>query len=77
MSVLIYSTPTCTWCQLTKKWLAEKGVNYEDLNVAEDQQKAKEMIEKSGQMNVPMLDINGTIIVGFSPEKMEKALGKL
>lgn len=77
MSVLIYSTPTCPWCQLTKKWLEEKGVEYKDFNVAEDEAKAQEMIQKSGQMNVPMLDINGTIIIGFNPEKIEEALKKI
>lgn len=77
MSVLIYSTPTCPWCQLTKKWLEEKGVDYKDFNVAEDEVKAQEMIKKSGQMGVPVLDINGTIIIGFNPEKIEEALKKI
>ncbi len=74
MSVIVYSTPTCPFCHKAKEYLTEKGVEFEDFNVAEDQTKAAEMTEKSGQMGVPVLDVNGTIIVGFDKAKIDQAL---
>ena len=74
MSITVYSTPTCPYCHKAKDYLKEKGVDFEDVDVSQDQAKQKEMIDKSGQMGVPVLDINGTIIVGFDVGKMEEAL---
>lgn len=74
-NVLIYSTPTCPWCHKTKEYLKEKGISFTDINVAEDQAKAQEMIQKSGQMGVPVTDIDGTIIIGFDKPALNKALG--
>lgn len=74
-TVKIYSTPTCPWCKKTKEYLKEKGIEFTDINVAADQAASKEMIEKSGQMGVPVIDIDGTIIVGYDLEKINKALG--
>ncbi len=74
MAVIVYSTPTCPYCHKAKDYLTEKGVEFEDVDVAKDQDRAKEMVEKSGQMGVPVLDINGTIIVGFDKAKMDEAL---
>jgi len=73
--VIVYSTPTCPYCDLAKRYLREKGIEYIDYNVAADQEKAKEMYMKSGQLGVPVLDINGTIIVGFNKAAIDKALG--
>ncbi len=72
--VIVYSTPACPYCDLAKRYLREKGVEYIDYNVAADQEKAKEMYMKSGQLGVPVLDINGTIIVGFNKAAIDKAL---
>lgn len=72
--VKIYSTPTCTYCKMEKEFLKEHNVEFEDINVAEDQTAAQEMIEKTGQMGVPVTDIEGEIIVGFDKEKIKKAL---
>ena len=72
--VKVYSTPTCPWCKKVKEYLKEKKVDFEDINVAEDQLKAKEMMDKSGQMGVPVVEINGKIIVGFDQEKIDGAL---
>ncbi len=72
--VLIYSTPTCHFCKLTKEFLKEKGIPYEEINVAGDQARAQEMIEKSGQMGVPVIDIEGKIIIGFDKQALKKAL---
>jgi glutaredoxin 3 len=73
--VKVYSTPTCPYCYMAKDFLKENGVQFEDINVAEDHAAAHEMIEKSGQMGVPVIDINGKIIVGFDREAIKKALG--
>jgi len=75
MAVKIYSTPSCHWCVKVKEFLKENDIEFKDLNVAEDRQAAKEMVEKSGQMGVPVLDIKGTIIVGFNEPMIKEALG--
>jgi len=75
MNVKVYSTPTCPWCHRTKEFLKEKKIDFKDINVAEDQAAAKEMVDKSGQMGVPVVDIDGTIIIGFDKPALEKALG--
>ena len=72
--VKVYSTSSCPWCHKTKEFLKGKGVKYEDINVGIDQKAANEMMEKSGQMGVPVIDIDGKIIVGFDKEELEKAL---
>ena len=72
--VIVYSTPSCPYCHSAKEFLKENKVEYEEVDVSKDQSKAQEMIEKSGQMGVPVLDINGTIIVGFDREAIRKAL---
>ena len=73
--VKVYSTPTCPYCEMAKEFLKENNVEFEDINVATDEKAAREMIEKSGQMGVPVIEINGTIIVGFDEEKIKNALG--
>jgi glutaredoxin-like YruB-family protein len=74
MSVKIYSTETCTWCMKTKEYLKKHKIKYQDINVGENQKAAKEMIEKSGQTGVPVIDIGGKIIVGFDEPAIKKAL---
>ncbi len=73
--VVVYSTPTCSWCMRVKQFLAENNIPFENYDVSADQAKAEEMIQKSGQMGVPVLDIDGEIIVGFDKEKIKQALG--
>lgn len=75
-NVIIYSTPTCPWCFKAKEWFKERGIKFIDIDVSEDYDKAIEMIKKSGQQGVPVIDINGTIIVGFNPSAFEEALKK-
>lgn len=74
-SVKVYSTPTCPWCMRVKQFLKDNSILYEDLDVSQNQPAAEEMIQKSGQMGVPVLDIDGNIIVGFDKEKIKTALG--
>jgi len=72
--IKIYSTPTCPWCKKAKAYLEEKGIAYEGVDVSSDEVAQKEMIEKSGQMGVPVLDIDGKIVVGFDKEKIDELL---
>lgn len=74
-SVKIYSTPTCPWCMRAKQFLKDNNFAYQDLDVSTNQSAAEEMIKKSGQMGVPVLDIEGEIILGFDKEKIKTALG--
>lgn len=72
--VKIYSTATCPYCIMAKKYFKEKNIEFDNFDVGENQNKAKEMIEKSGQMGVPVIEINGKIIIGFNQEEIEEAL---
>ena len=72
--VKIYSTPSCPYCVTLKEFLKEKNIAFEDVNVAEDVKAREEMIHGSGQMGVPVLDIDGEIIVGFDKQKISKLL---
>jgi glutaredoxin 3 len=74
MNVKVYSTPTCPWCTVVKKYLASKDVPFEDLDVSADRNSALEMVQKSGQRGVPVIDIDGEIIVGFNQEAIDKLL---
>tara|TARA_Y100000310_G_C20630414_1_gene788335 strand:+ start:841 stop:1074 length:234 start_codon:yes stop_codon:yes gene_type:complete len=74
MSVTVYGTESCPWCAKTREFLKSKKVKFKDINVGEDQKAAKEMIKKSGQQGVPVIDANGTIIIGFDETKIKKAL---
>ena len=73
--VLVYSTPTCPYCVRLKQYLTEKNIPFEEFDVGTDQAKAEEMIKKSGQMGVPVIDIDGKIVVGFDKPEIQKALG--
>lgn len=72
--VEIYSTPTCTYCQAAKEYFAANGVEYTEHDVAADEAQRAVMVEKSGQMGVPVIDIAGTVIVGFDEPKIAEAL---
>ena len=72
--VKIYSTPTCPWCKKVKAYLEEKSIKYENLNVAEDMKAQEEMIKISGQMGVPVIDIEGKIVVGFEKTRIDELL---
>jgi glutaredoxin-like YruB-family protein len=73
-NVKIYTTPTCPYCAMAKAFLNEHGVPFVEKNVAGDRAAATEMMQKSGQMSVPVLDINGEVIVGFDRDAIKKAL---
>ena len=73
--VIIYSTPACPYCIRLKQFLKEHDIVFENHDVSADPAKAQEMMRASGQMGVPVLDIEGEIIVGFEKEKIRSALG--
>ena len=73
--VIVYGTDACPFCVKAKDFLKEKNVEFEVFDVSKDQEKAQEMIKKSGQQGVPVLDIDGKIIVGFDQPAILGALG--
>jgi glutaredoxin-like YruB-family protein len=72
--VVIYSTPTCVYCKMAKEFFNKNDVAYEEHNVAADLVARKEMFDKSHQMGVPVIDVDGEIMVGFDKETLAKAL---
>ena len=73
-NVKVYSTKTCPYCVMARDYFKENGVEFEDVDVGRDREAAKEMIEKSGQMGVPVIDIDGNILVGFQPDVFKSLL---
>ncbi len=79
--VVIYTTPTCSYCKLAKEFFQQHGVSYEEYNVGSDAARREEMINKSGQMGVPVIAISGDdleeekIIVGFDKSALASTLG--
>lgn len=74
--IKVYSTQTCPYCRMAKAFLSEKGAAFEEVDVAKDPEAAQEMIKKSGQMGVPVVDIEGAVIVGFDRDAIEAELKK-
>mgnify|MGYP001565000150 FL=1 len=74
--VKIYSTPTCPYCVMAKDYFEKLGVEYQDFDVSIDEKAREELVAKSHQMGVPVIDIDGTIIVGFNRPEIDKALKK-
>ena len=73
-NVIIYSTPTCHFCHMAKDYFAENNITYTEYNVAEDAAKRAEMMEKTGQMGVPVIEINNEIVIGFNEAKIKELL---
>ena len=72
--VIVYSTPTCPWCKKAKDYLTQKGIAYTNYDVASDRDKAKEMVEKSKQMGVPVITIDNQVVIGFNQPQLDKLL---
>ncbi|HPD55312.1 MAG TPA: glutaredoxin family protein [Candidatus Paceibacterota bacterium] len=72
--IKIYSTPSCPYCHLAKDFFQQNNIEFEDFNVAENEKALQEMVSKSGQMGVPVIDIDGEIIVGFNRAEIERIL---
>lgn len=75
MAVKVYSTPSCPWCTVAKRYLKSKNINFDDLDVSKSREAANEMVIKSGQRGVPVIDINGNIVVGFDQATIDKLIG--
>lgn len=73
-SIKVYSTPTCPWCIRVKQFLKENNILFLDWDVSVDKIAADEMVKKTGQMGVPVIDIDGEIIIGFDKEKIKQLL---
>lgn len=74
-TVKIYSTPTCVYCKMAKEFFKKNNISYQEFNVAEDEKAREEMVQKSGQLGVPVIDIDSKILVGFDESSLRKALG--
>lgn len=74
MKIKVYSTPSCMWCSFLKQYLESKDITYEDVDVSKDRLAALEMIRKSGQRGVPVIDIDGNIIVGFDRYTLDQMI---
>lgn len=72
--IKIYTTPTCAYCKMAKEYFKSKGFEYEEYNVAIDIPRQKEMIEKTGQFGVPVIDIDGKVVIGFDRTKINELL---
>lgn len=73
-NITIYTTPTCVYCKMAKEYFKAKNISYKEFNVAEDDAAREEMVKKSGQLGVPVIDIGNEIFVGFNQREIEKAL---
>ncbi len=73
--VILFTTPSCTYCRLAKKYLRERGVRFKDIDVSRDAAAARDMVRRSGQQGVPVIDIGGKIVVGFDRPKIDRLLG--
>lgn len=74
MKIKVYSTHSCHWCGVAKDFLRKNKIEFEEIFVDDDVEKAKGMVEKSGQQGVPVIDIDGEIIIGFDEEKLKQLL---
>lgn len=74
-SVKVYSTSTCPYCSMAKAFLKENNIPFEEVDVGQDRDAAQEMMEKSGQMSVPVIDVDGQIVIGFDKKALSKELG--
>jgi glutaredoxin-like YruB-family protein len=73
--VKVYGTPTCPYCIRAKQFLKENNINFENIDVSLDREAADEMVRRTGQMGVPVLEIGTEIIIGFDEDKIKEALG--
>lgn len=75
MTIKIYSTPSCTYCKMAKEFLTSQNVPFEDIDVSVDPVQRDEMVAKSGQLGVPVFDIDGQIMVGYNQQLLSKVVG--
>jgi glutaredoxin 3 len=73
--VILFTTPTCAFCNMAKKYFRERGIRFKEVDVSRDAAAARDMVRRSGQQGVPVIDIGGKIVVGFDRPKIDKMLG--
>lgn len=73
--VILFTTPSCSYCRLAKNYLRQRGVPFKDVDVSKDANAARDMVRRSGQQGVPVIDVGGKIIVGFDRPKLDRSLG--
>ncbi|MCS7040714.1 MAG: NrdH-redoxin [Caldilineales bacterium] len=73
--VIVFSTPTCVYCNAVKQYFRQKGIKFRDVDVSRDPVAARDMVRRSGQQGVPVIDIGGRIVVGFDRPKIDQLLG--
>ncbi len=73
--VVVFSTPTCSYCNAAKQYFRQKGIQFRDVDVSRDAAAARDMMRRSGQQGVPVIDIGGNIVVGFDRPKINQLLG--
>jgi glutaredoxin-like YruB-family protein len=73
--IKLYTTPYCTYCKLAKNFLAKNKVTFTEIDISEDEDALKDMMRRSGQMSVPVIEVDGTMVVGFNETKLKKLLG--
>ena len=74
MKITVYSTPVCPWCVKLKEWLKRNKIEFEEIDVSTDLDSAKSMVEKTGQMGVPVTEIDGQFVIGFDINKLKEIL---
>jgi len=74
-TVIIFTTPTCSFCNAAKRYFRERGIKFSDVDVSRDPAAARDMVRRSGQSGVPVIDIGGKIVVGFDRAKIDQYLG--
>lgn len=74
--VIVYSTPTCPFCTMAKEYLTGKGVAFEDVDVSKDRARAMEMVNRSGQMGVPVITIDDEVVIGFQPAVFDEMIAR-
>ena len=72
--VLLFTTPTCSWCRRTKRYFREKGIRFKEIDVTRDPRAAKDLVRWTGQMGVPVIRIGNQFVVGFDKPKIDKLL---
>ena len=73
--VIVFSTPTCSFCNAAKAYFRQKNIKYSDIDVSRDMAAARDMVRRSGQQGVPVIDIGGKIVIGFDRNKINQLLG--
>ncbi len=73
--VIVFTTPTCPWCQRAKSYLRSKSIPFKEVDVSRDQQAARELVRRTGQLGVPVIEIDGRAVVGFDQRQVDRLLG--